>query len=112
MPRWRRLVSIMLIRYVESGWSLDCLMDAKTVLLLGIGMAVLLLLGYCVAPSRSASQVPGRQLRQELPRGLSLRTDLVRHQARRAARLAENREMYGRPSAAGMPIFGAAEHKV
>ena len=29
-------------------------MDVKTVLLLGIGMAVLLLLGFCVAPSRSA----------------------------------------------------------
>jgi hypothetical protein len=35
-------------------------MDVKTVLLLGIGMAVLLLLGFCVAPSRSAA-VPDRQ---------------------------------------------------
>ena len=33
-------------------------MDAKTMLLLGIGMAVLLLLGFCVAPSHSAAAVP------------------------------------------------------
>ena len=78
MPHLSRLVSIMLIRYAENGWSFGCLMDAKTVLLLGIGMAVLLLLGYCVAPSRAASLIPGRQLRQELPRGLSLRAGGVR----------------------------------
>jgi hypothetical protein len=47
-------------------------MDVKTVLLLGIGMAVLLLLGFCVAPSRSAAlrtglqvpSVPGSMLRE------------------------------------------------
>jgi len=37
-------------------------MDVKTVLLLGIGMAVLLLLGFCVAPSRSAALRTGLQL--------------------------------------------------
>ena len=37
-------------------------MDVKTVLLLGIGMAVLLLLGFCVAPSRSAALPDGQQL--------------------------------------------------
>jgi hypothetical protein len=37
-------------------------MDAKTMLLLGIGMAVLLLLGFCVAPSRSAALPDGHQL--------------------------------------------------
>ena len=36
-------------------------MDVKTVLLLGIGMAVLLLLGFCVAPSRSATLRTGLQ---------------------------------------------------
>ena len=36
-------------------------MDVKTVLLLGIGMAVLLLLGFCVAPSRSAGFRLGQQ---------------------------------------------------
>ena len=36
-------------------------MDVKTMLLLGIGMAVLLLLGFCVAPSRSAGFRPGQQ---------------------------------------------------
>jgi hypothetical protein len=37
-------------------------MDAKTMLLLGIGMAVLLLLGFCVAPSHSAALPEGQQL--------------------------------------------------
>ena len=37
-------------------------MDAKTMLLLGVGMAVLLLLGFCVAPSRSATLPDGQQL--------------------------------------------------
>ena len=37
-------------------------MDAKTMLLLGIGMAVLLLLGFCVVPSRSAGLLAGQQL--------------------------------------------------
>jgi hypothetical protein len=37
-------------------------MDVKTVLLLAIGMAVLLLLGFCVAPSRSATLPDGQQL--------------------------------------------------
>jgi hypothetical protein len=37
-------------------------MDVKTVLLLGVGMAVLLLLGFCVAPSRSAALPDDRQL--------------------------------------------------
>ena len=37
-------------------------MDVKTVLLLGIGMAVLLLLGFCVVPSRSAALPDGQQL--------------------------------------------------
>ena len=37
-------------------------MDVKTVLLLGVGMAVLLLLGFCVAPSRSAALRTGLQL--------------------------------------------------
>jgi len=36
-------------------------MDVKTMLLLGIGMAVLLLLGFCVAPSRSAGFRLGQQ---------------------------------------------------
>ena len=40
-------------------------MDVKTVLLLGVGMAVLLLLGFCVAPSRSASLPDGQQLPAE-----------------------------------------------
>jgi hypothetical protein len=88
-------------------------MDAKTVLLLGIGMAVLLLLGYCVAPSRSASLIPGRHLRQELPRGSSVRLDLARRHATLAARLAEYRELHGQASATGdLRIFGAAEHNV
>ena len=41
-------------------------MDAKTMLLLGIGMAVLLLLGFCVAPSRSAALLVGQQLPSRL----------------------------------------------
>jgi hypothetical protein len=40
-------------------------MDVKTVLLLAIGMAVLLLLGFCVAPSRSAALADGQQLPAE-----------------------------------------------
>jgi hypothetical protein len=41
-------------------------MDAKTMLLLGIGMAVLLLLGFCVAPSRSAALPAAHQLPSRL----------------------------------------------
>jgi hypothetical protein len=41
-------------------------MDAKTMLLLGIGMAVLLLLGFCVAPARSAALPTGQQLPSRL----------------------------------------------
>ena len=85
-------------------------MDAKTVLLLGVGMAVLLLLGYCVAPSRSASMFPGRQLRQESSRGLSLRLDFARRHTTHAAHSADYRELHSHAPTTG--IFGAAEHNV
>ena len=78
-------------------------MDAKTVLLLGIGMAVLLLLGYCVAPSRSASLFPGRQL--------SPRVDLAKRHAALAASIAQYRELH-RHAPAGNRIFATVEHNV
>jgi hypothetical protein len=85
-------------------------MDAKTVLLLGIGMVVLLLLGYCVAPSRSATMLPRRQLRNELSRGLSLRMDLARRQMTNAAHFSKYRELHSHAPAIGR--LATAEHNV
>jgi hypothetical protein len=86
-------------------------MDAKTVLLLGLGMAVLLLLGYCVAPSRSANMFPGRQFRQESSRSLSQRLDLRRHTTH-AGYSAEYRALHVRLRQGGVPTFGTAERNV
>ena len=105
MPRLSWLVSTVHIRYVEMGGVWDCVMDAKTVLLLGIGMAVLALLGYCVAPSRSASLFPGRQV--------SPRVDLAKRHAALAASLAQYRELHGHaPATGGSRIFGPMEHNL
>jgi hypothetical protein len=88
-------------------------MDAKTVLLLGIGMVVLSLLGYCVAPSRSANLFPARPLRQELPRGLSLRMDLAKRHAALAGPLARYRALHVHvPATCGSQRFRPAEHNV
>jgi len=78
-------------------------MDVKTVLLLGIGMAVLLLLGFCVAPSRSAALRTGLQ-------SPSVRSPLLRETRTWLGRERQSNDLstetYGRR------VFGAVEHPI
>ena len=77
-------------------------MDVKTVLLLGIGMAVLLLLGFCVAPSRSAVLRTGLQL-PSVP-GTVLRETQTR--------LGRERQSNAQSSEICRRVFAAAEQPV
>jgi len=77
-------------------------MDVKTVLLLGIGMAVLLLLGFCVAPSRSAALRTGLQVP-------SVPGSMVRETR---ARLGRERQSKTQSLEIGYRVFAAAEQPV
>ena len=77
-------------------------MDVKTVLLLGIGMAVLLLLGFCVAPSRSATLRTGLQL-PSVP-GTMLRET--------QARLGRERQSNAQSFETGHRVFAITEQPV
>jgi hypothetical protein len=77
-------------------------MDVKTVLLLGIGMAVLLLLGFCVAPSRSAALRTGLQVP-------SVPGSMVRETR---ARLGRERQSNTQSLQIDCRVFAAAEQPV
>jgi len=77
-------------------------MDVKTVLLLGVGMAVLLLLGFCVAPSRSAALRTGLQVP-------SVPGTMVRETR---ARFGRERQPNTQSLEIGHRVFAAAEQPV